>query len=207
MRKDVVILIHGFSAKDKGRNTTDRLKPYFALLGFKVEELDYRWRTDIERQTETPKLVRQLQDMVEHYTLQGFRVAILGHSSGAEVAHLATLSEDKAEHGHLHIYLNASLDAKTAPGGGVKHTQVYYSPSDTKPTKANYPWGTMSSQGYIGQDKSVHNTNLESLLYALAGKTKDINHFNIFDKDDLALFGLYLANMAKTVLGRPYFNE
>lgn len=206
IRKDVVILIHGFAAKDKGRNTTDKLKPYFARLGFKVIELDYRWRTEEERKQETPKLVIKLQDMVEHYKLQGYRVTVLGHSTGCEVAHLASLSKDEAEHAHLYIYLNASLGRRISPEGGVKHVQVYYSNSDNKPKNKEYGWGTMSKYGYRGKDKKVTNIDLEALIYSITGEDHVIDHFDMFKPELLKYTGTYVASWAKTILNRAYIN-
>ncbi len=177
--KKRVILVHGFNVFDNGKNTIDRLGPYFKQFGYKVVQMDYGWVFLLGVRFFTHRHVKKLQKLIKPGDL------IVGHSNGCNIINKVLWKKAPVEHV---VYINPALnkDAPLAPQ--VKMVHVWHSDSDSPVRFATYlwhhPWGEMGSKGYKGCDKRYVNFNKEKDF-----ELSSSEHSDVFLVENLKYFG------------------
>lgn len=189
MRNWLVILVHGFNVYDGGRQSTAKLRPFFAAAGIPYLMLEYKHWNPISSRNGNDKLAKQLTKAAVAAQLAGYTVVALGHSNGCAIIHRATTTYHapiiKA------IYINPALVASFSAGHYVEECHIWHSPSDSPvqwakwlPYSAVRPWGEMGAIGYTGVDQRCINHNKQT-DYRISSKT----HSDVFKAEKLAYFG------------------
>lgn len=157
-------LIHGFNVKDRGANTTDKLRPHLEALGYDVTELDYPWFGRVKT-----RLCNKAMAMIAAETVEDGSM-VFGHSNGCAVIYY--MAQFNSNFSHITL-INPALDAKKVPAGDCG-VDVWYASNDQPVRIAKYipysPWGDQGRVGYVGSDPRVQNHPLGTIGHSGAFK-------------------------------------
>lgn len=193
MKNHTVILIHGFNVRYGGKKSTDNFTFPLEQEGYEVIELDYPRTGLVSTRFVNNTLKKTLKRLIRHIKQDGRKVTVIGHSNGCTIAYLASLNAFPSESPDNIICFNPAILADAEFGREVKNIYIFYSQSDMvlffgkwlklfTPTKwfGDRPWGAMGRSGYIGDDRRVHNVDLELLI----GNGK-VGHSTVFQNKGL----------------------
>lgn len=190
----LVVLVHGFNVHDKGRNTTDTLKPYFEDRGFKVLQFDYGYLGLMGVRAFNDNLATALASMLPTEAI------VVAHSNGCAIANAASHLTDKIKH---LVYINPALD-NDFPVSPYAHTvHVWHSPSD-KPVWISkflwfHEWGNAGAVGYQGNSEKVINFDKENDF-----SISSDSHSDVFDGYKLRYFAPKIVERVAQCLLPPY---
>ena len=177
------LLVHGFNVKDGGRNSTDKLRPYFEYEGYNVMEADYTWTGLIGVRLCNKKMASIIANMSKGIP----KLVAVGHSNGCAILRKAL--EMGGRFDQL-VFINPALNRKAKFGRGVNWVHVWHSRGDAAVTFARFlpkhAWGDMGSVGYKGKDPRVVNYDKSD------GKTwsvRSVRHSDVFKPNKLPYFG------------------
>lgn len=152
------ITVHGILERS-GRDTTDKLAPYFRSAGGQSIEYDYGFKLFVSWRND-----RWAQGLAHLADAQPGPVAAVGFSNGGDIALRASWLSPKIQRLVL-IRPAAASDVKVA--GWVDKVFVFHSPYD--PALAMTPlvawfnpksqWGPLGKRGYVGSDSRFVNMN------------------------------------------------
>ena len=171
-------LLHGFNISNKGRTTTDKLRPYLERIGLRVREMDYGWLGLLGVRLMNGRLAKRLAAHIAPGDIG------VGHSNGCAI--LARAADMGAAFSGL-VFLNPALDADRDIAPAVQWIHVYYNKGDEATRLSAFllahQWGDMGLVGYCGDDPRVRNYDCSM---SLSG------HSAIFSK--LATWGPVIAD-------------
>lgn len=167
----ICYLIHGFNVKDRGAETTDRLKPHLAGYGYTPVDLDYGWTGMIKVRLCNRSIARAMAAAI----IPGS--AVIGHSNGAALIYQAARAGARFSHVTL---INPALDSDLTIKG-ADSVNVWFSPSDRIVWAARWlrrhTWGDQGRVGCTERDARYHNINAD-IAFA-----DQVGHSGIFDKE------------------------
>jgi hypothetical protein len=178
-----VITVHGF-AERSGRDTTDKLTPYFERVGVRCVEFDYGFKLFVSFRNDGWALrLGRLADEQEG------DVALLGFSNGGDVAIRTSYLSERIKRLVL-VRPAAKCDVEVA--AQIERVTVFYSPHDgalliaplVEMLNPFSRWGRLGRDGYTGSDKRFVNINT-----AHGHEVKSLDHLDIWEDEKLRYFG------------------
>lgn len=150
----MIHLVHGFNVSDGGKETTDKLRPYFESAGFEVTDHDYGWIGLLGVRFLNGRIAKGIREKVKAGDIG------VGHSNGCAI--LARACEQGAPFKGL-VLINPALNSDTVIPG-VEWVHVYHTNHDSPVKLASWlpfhQWGDMGAEGFRGQDVRYTNFNL-----------------------------------------------
>jgi hypothetical protein len=175
-----VRLCHGFNVWDKGKGTTDKLRPHFEKRGFSVSEQDGGFRFLLGVRFGTDRRAEELASVVRPGDI------LVGHSDGCNVIDEACwlLSSLNPDFRVRVVYINPALNSDKALAPIVDRALIFHTPSDKVVKWAAllpwHDWGSMGNDGYVqGKRQELADGRYTNVSYESLGLSK-LGHSGVF---------------------------
>lgn len=214
MKRDLVILLHGFNVFDGGRKTVGRLAPFYDPVKFEVEVMNYGYFGLLSTRYLNDNVAEKLAGKVRKALAQGRQVHLVGHSNGCTIIHLASHLDEPLGQVTTTTFINPALRRDAILPAGLGKVYVYYAPSDLPVKLAKFlfvpakfrPWGEMGAYGVSVPKEGVMNINMDVRMTELTHwhtgfyEEWELGHSGVFQHEfALRLIGAEIANRAKYV--------
>lgn len=165
MLTPTVHLVHGFNVRDKGAGTTDKLRPYFEALRYRVKEHDFGFRFLLGVRFGNGKRAQTLSQSIRPGDI------LVGHSDGCNLITQALKIRD-CQSGYDErfrcIFFNPALNRNATQARTVERVLVFHTYTDRIVWLSRcllfHPWGQMGRLGYRGSQSWIYlNVGYESI--------------------------------------------